>query len=223
MEFLTQSVGGRRRFGAVMALCVAMLVVPLLCLRRAPTIGRADALSVSSGSVDTELVSRLSAPRPDIELDWSTGTGAPTDAVPADSVPPTSVAPAAPPSVPSHPDEPPTSVVHHVALSHVSPSTVPPAPHRHPPSRTVSIETRSDHSQAGQASWYDTASGTCASRSAPYGTLMHVTNTATGATTTCRVADYGPTVSGRIIDLSRSSFSQIADTSQGVITVRVEW
>lgn len=116
-------------------------------------------------------------------------------------------------------------MVHRAALHHAAPEAKPRAPdsHPHPPASTVSIGSRSDHSQAGQASWYDTASGTCASRSAPYGTLMHVTNMATGATTTCRVADYGPTVSGRIIDLSRFSFSQIADTSQGVISVRVEW
>jgi rare lipoprotein A (peptidoglycan hydrolase) len=50
-----------------------------------------------------------------------------------------------------------------------------------------------------------------------------VTNVSTGATTSCRVADYGPTDQRRIIDLSRTTFSQIGDPSMGLMLVRVEW
>ena len=37
-----------------------------------------------------------------------------------------------------------------------------------------------------------------------------------------RINDRGPFIEGRIIDLSRSSFSEIADTSAGLARVRIE-
>ncbi|HUC38493.1 MAG TPA: septal ring lytic transglycosylase RlpA family protein [Acidimicrobiales bacterium] len=52
---------------------------------------------------------------------------------------------------------------------------------------------------------------------------MTVTNLANGLTTTCTVDDRGPAVSGRIIDLSEETFSQIADPSTGVIEVQISW
>jgi rare lipoprotein A len=53
--------------------------------------------------------------------------------------------------------------------------------------------------------------------------VVHVTNLANGATTTCTVEDRGPYEGGRIIDLSEATFSQIASPSQGVIQVRINW
>jgi rare lipoprotein A len=50
-----------------------------------------------------------------------------------------------------------------------------------------------------------------------------VTNLATGASTTCVVADRGPFVAGRVIDLDRSVFEQLAPLSAGVINVRITW
>ena len=79
------------------------------------------------------------------------------------------------------------------------------------------------HSQSGPASWYDAPAGSCAHPSLPMGTVLRVTNLATGASTTCTVSDRGPYEGGRIIDLARATFSQIASTSQGVIQVRIEW
>jgi rare lipoprotein A len=55
------------------------------------------------------------------------------------------------------------------------------------------------------------------------GTSVRVTNLANGATVTCRVADRGPFVAGRIIDLDREDFDRIASASTGVIDVRIEW
>jgi rare lipoprotein A len=52
---------------------------------------------------------------------------------------------------------------------------------------------------------------------------VKVTNLENGATTSCRVADRGPYVDGRVIDLDRSVFDDIADPSRGVIRVRIEW
>jgi rare lipoprotein A (peptidoglycan hydrolase) len=37
------------------------------------------------------------------------------------------------------------------------------------------------------------------------------------------VADRGPFVAGRIIDLDRSVFLAIAGPNQGVVRVRIEW
>lgn len=77
--------------------------------------------------------------------------------------------------------------------------------------------------QTGKASWYDTIPGTCAHTTASRGTTVYVTNLQTGASTTCRVADYGPQVPGRVIDLSRTTFSELADPRQGVMSVSVDW
>ena len=52
---------------------------------------------------------------------------------------------------------------------------------------------------------------------------MRVTDLANGRTVTCRVADRGPYVSGRILDLAKTTFAQLAPTSTGVIQVRIEW
>lgn len=79
------------------------------------------------------------------------------------------------------------------------------------------------HQQTGVASWYDTFAGTCAHVALPRGTIIKVTRLLTGASTTCRVADYGPTIPGRVIDLSKDVFAKLADPSVGVIEVRIEW
>jgi rare lipoprotein A len=78
-------------------------------------------------------------------------------------------------------------------------------------------------SQTGPASWYGAPAGTCAHPSLPIGTLVTVTNLANGRTTTCRVEDRGPYQGGRIIDLSESTFSQLAPPASGVIEVRISW
>jgi rare lipoprotein A len=77
--------------------------------------------------------------------------------------------------------------------------------------------------QTGKASWYDTIPGTCAHTTASRGTTVYVTNLQTGVSTSCRVADYGPQVPGRVIDLSRTTFSELADPRQGVMPVSVDW
>lgn len=80
------------------------------------------------------------------------------------------------------------------------------------------------NSQTGKASWYAQApDGTCAHQTLPMGTIVKVTNTANGKSTTCRVADRGPYHDGWIIDLAESTFAQLAPTSTGVISVRIEW
>ena len=78
--------------------------------------------------------------------------------------------------------------------------------------------------QSGGASFYSPSSAEeCAHRTLPIGTIVTVTNVATGKSTTCRVGDRGPFVAGRVIDLSRQRFAELASTSAGVISVRLTW
>jgi rare lipoprotein A (peptidoglycan hydrolase) len=79
------------------------------------------------------------------------------------------------------------------------------------------------NSEEGGATWYDYRPGECAHKTIPKGTTVTVTNLANGATTTCVVTDRGPYGDGRIIDLDRSTFAEIADPSAGVIQVRITW
>jgi rare lipoprotein A len=78
--------------------------------------------------------------------------------------------------------------------------------------------------QEGGASWYRYKPGTCAHRTLPKGTVVKVTNLDTGQSANCTVADRGPFIAGRIIDLDRSVFLAIAESpGQGVLRVRIEW
>jgi rare lipoprotein A len=95
--------------------------------------------------------------------------------------------------------------------------------------------TRSKHfNQTGKASYYAdkyqsraTASGelfdqsakTAAHKTLPFGTYVRVTNLNNGKSIMVKINDRGPYVRGRIIDLSRSAFSAIANTREGVINV----
>ena len=95
----------------------------------------------------------------------------------------------------------------------------------------------------GVASWYSvddagiqplTASGepfddtqlTCASWSLPFGARLHVTNLETGQQVVVRVNDRGPArrlvAAGRVIDLSKAAFRQIASLEHGLVPVRVD-
>jgi hypothetical protein len=46
---------------------------------------------------------------------------------------------------------------------------------------------------------------------------------ATGVTTSCVVDDREEDNQGRVLDLSPSQFSQLADLSQGVVIVSISW
>lgn len=89
----------------------------------------------------------------------------------------------------------------------------------------------------GLASWYGpgfrgrrTASGerfnpkllTCAHRTLPFGTKLHVTNLANDRSVIVRVNDRGPFVRRRIIDLSQEAARQIGVIASGEAKVRVE-
>jgi rare lipoprotein A len=91
--------------------------------------------------------------------------------------------------------------------------------------------------EEGLASYYAeslngraTASGTrfdnramvCAHRSLPFGTVVRVTNLASGRTVVVTVVDRGPFVRGRVIDLSLAAAEKLGIVESGVARVRVE-
>lgn len=91
--------------------------------------------------------------------------------------------------------------------------------------------------ESGQASFYgdkhqnkQTASGelykhklkTAAHKKLPFGSSVKVTNVNNGKSVIVRINDRGPFVRGRIIDLSKSAFSSIGNTSSGLIDVKIE-
>lgn len=75
----------------------------------------------------------------------------------------------------------------------------------------------------GEASWY-TPGGkqlTAAHRTLPFGTVVRVKNLSNGESVDVTIADRGPFVKGRIIDLSKFAFAQIEDPWAGVARVQV--
>jgi len=104
-----------------------------------------------------------------------------------------------------------------------------------------SIQTESEsnwvgYTETGIASFYGdkhqfkkTASGelynhdlkTAAHREIPFGSKLEITNLDNGKSVVARVNDRGPFVKGRIVDLSKSAFSSIGNTSSGLINVKI--
>jgi len=94
-----------------------------------------------------------------------------------------------------------------------------------------------EYPKKGEASWYSsrvTSSGerfdknglTCALRRNDFGGYYKVCNTENNKCVTVRHNDFGPSIGmysrGRIIDLSRQAFSQIAELGDGLARVTVE-
>jgi rare lipoprotein A len=92
--------------------------------------------------------------------------------------------------------------------------------------------------ETGLASWYGrrfhgklTASGevfnqeefTAAHRTLPWGSRVKVTNLVNGKSVEVRINDRGPTIKGRIIDLSRAAAKALDMLEAGITRVRVEW
>jgi rare lipoprotein A len=100
----------------------------------------------------------------------------------------------------------------------------------------VKPEPGSGGGQTGEASWYGephhgrtTASGetydmsqlTAAHRTLPLGTRVLVTNLKNGRAVEVRINDRGPSVEGRIIDLSYAAARELGAVSGGTIPVRL--
>jgi rare lipoprotein A (peptidoglycan hydrolase) len=103
-------------------------------------------------------------------------------------------------------------------------TTVPPPP---PPTTTTTTappRPAATNSEGGEATWYAAApAGYCASPTLPFGTVLTVVNNATGASTVCTVDDREAAGYPRVVDMSPSGFSQIADIGQGVVDVTISW
>lgn len=69
--------------------------------------------------------------------------------------------------------------------------------------------------------FYQTAP-TCASNVYKLGSLLRVTNTENGKSVTVKVTDTGAFKLPKLVDLSKSAFSQLASLKQGIIKVLVE-
>ena len=69
---------------------------------------------------------------------------------------------------------------------------------------------------------YDRAKNTAAHKKLPFGTKVRVTNIKNSKSVIVKINDRGPFVKGRIIDLSSSAFSRIANLDAGVIEVKIE-
>jgi hypothetical protein len=102
----------------------------------------------------------------------------------------------------------------------VTTTTLPPPP---PTTTTTAPPVAANH-EVGDATWYAAApAGYCASPTLPFGTVLTVVNNATGASTVCTVDDREESGYPRVVDLSPEGFSQIADMSQGVVSVTISW
>lgn len=133
---------------------------------------------------------------------------APTTTTTAAPAPPTTTAPPATTST--------------LAPRVVTTTTAPPPPPP-PPTTTTTAPPPANH-ESGQATWYSAApAGMCASPTLPFGTVLTVVNDATGASIRCTVDDREGAGYPRVVDMSPSGFSQIADLSQGVVEVTISW
>jgi rare lipoprotein A (peptidoglycan hydrolase) len=76
----------------------------------------------------------------------------------------------------------------------------------------------------GVASWYPEAPpGYCASPYLRFGSLVTVTDVATGRSIRCIVDDRQAINPGRVIDLSYDGFSDLTRPSIGLVEVRLSW
>lgn len=104
-------------------------------------------------------------------------------------------------------------------------------------SSSSSVKKSSGKVEKGQASYYAdkfhgraTASGekydkrkmTGAHRTLPFGTVVRVTNTATGASVDVRINDRGPFKAGRVVDVSRAAAEKLGMIQAGVINCTVQ-
>nr|WP_294543062.1 septal ring lytic transglycosylase RlpA family protein [uncultured Rhodopila sp.] len=103
--------------------------------------------------------------------------------------------------------------------------------------RTETIHRENATIQVGTASWYGrgvagriTASGeklnpkgmTCAHRTLPFGSVVKVTDIASGKHVSLKVNDRGPYVKGRILDLSEGAAKELGGSEKGLMFVRIE-
>lgn len=93
-----------------------------------------------------------------------------------------------------------------------------------PPTTTTTAAQFAAGQEVGKASWYVAAApGTCAHRTIPKGSRVRVTHLGSGRSVICTVADRGPYVDGRVVDLAEVDFAQLTGSHEGVVDVKIEW
>lgn len=196
---------------------VTLLLVPLLLLRHTRPAAKTDKVDAATAAADiaarasgSQVSRSLSSPR------------LVADAVASD---PSAVTLPAEPDAPTSTSIAPTTTTRRrtAVTAKVTTTTVRRTTTTTAPRPTTTTTAPPAHTQTGQASWYDAPAGTCAHPSAPMGTIITVTDVDNGRQTKCRVADRGPYSGGRIIDMSKDTFANLADPSTGVIDVRITW
>jgi rare lipoprotein A (peptidoglycan hydrolase) len=156
-----------------------------------------------SAALPSQLVRYQSAPTTTTST-TPTATTRPTTAAPPPPLPTTTTTTTAPPPVEEV-----------SARAAVAPAVTP---------ATQTPVVAPTNGEQGQATWYAAApAGMCASPTLPFGTVLTVTNAATGARTTCTVDDREQAGFPRVVDMSPSGFAQLADPSQGVVDVTISW
>jgi rare lipoprotein A len=76
--------------------------------------------------------------------------------------------------------------------------------------------------KTAEGSSFDRDSLTAAHRSLPFGTKVRVTDVATNKSVVVRITDRGPSIRGRILDLSLGAARSLGITDRGVVQVRAE-
>jgi rare lipoprotein A len=196
-------------------LCVGMALSPALAskLNRTSSV-EVGAISLSAAVEERTGPDRASRSAPPATVPPVTAPHLVRAAVPA-------VLPST--STPSTTSKPTTTTHTHPPTTKAPTTTA--APARAAPSTTTTTKAPAyQNGESGKASWYAAGTpGNCAHRTLPKGTTVLVTNPANGRTATCKVADRGPYVDGRIIDLALVDFELLAGKHVGLIDVIIQW
>ena len=211
MEALRTQEIGKRRALVALAFAGVLATAPFLLLHSGSA--SAGTAHVAGGGRTTASEASSSRPSGDsVAMPGGQLVGYRGQIAPLDPASPTSTRAAAPLTTTTA--APPTTTA--------PPTTLPPSPTTTTTAAPAPVAA-SGNSATGGATWYDTFPGGCASETLPHGVVLTVRNDATGATTTCTVDDREAPNPGRVVDLSEQEFTQIANLSQGVVTVTISW
>ena len=197
------------RHAVALVLCAALLVVPLAALHGGDASAASDVRTAPSAATAAPAASHPPGPARRVVTHRAPSHRTPARPAAATAAP---VAIAAAPVLavaPTTTAPPPTTTT-------VPPTTTTTTTTTAPVAATSSVET------TGQVTYYDHPAGRCASPWLPFGTVVQVTNPATGATVTCTVDDREADTA-RAIDLATSTFALLAPLSQGVVDARLRW
>jgi rare lipoprotein A len=126
--------------------------------------------------------------------------------------------------------QPPPPPLHRTPSSQPEIAQAPRQPIEGPRSKPILIETglaswygpNYHHKAAADGSVFDQNEMTAAHRTLPLGTIVRVTNLATGDQVVVRITDRGPFAPGRVLDLSMGAAKAVGIYRAGVAKVRVE-